>query len=470
MSTTRNVLDPTANYTPQEKKLNQPVPPNAATASEARPQNALGTNSGVQTGPTLTQQARDGAQMAYDTIASGLSSLTSNLPAASNLVPTAISGRTNEPHYRNKMPHVGGVGDLPGNASETSVCKFPDERIESGTQYRNNQPHVGGVGNLPGGPYETSVAKLPDERVTQGGLGTSSALKAAEDASRAGINAPQAGGMQQQLYQPNPSAAFPSGQKSDEIQGYAGGAGAGANAPFNQQQHGEQGRSKFSSYGLGREVGPGSGATDQGPSPISDHGPRGVTTTSNTLPHHEQATSPESAISDHPTQAHHEDDAQRRGGVTGRVQETLERNKERVKDTTTGMTGTHRDTGARHHDDDAQKRGGVTGRAQETLERNKEHIKDTTPGMTGTHHDTGTRHHDDSAARTEHSRPSNLDSSGTGTEHHEHEDSPTSPSKMDKLKGQFMKKKGQIFKDEEAIRQGENLKTTGQRFPELEHK
>ncbi|KAG5648971.1 hypothetical protein DXG03_000320 [Asterophora parasitica] len=63
----------------------------------------------------------------------------------------------------------GGVGSLPGNFSEVSVAKLPEERRQDVFPSHETDHEVlgktGGVGALPGGPDESRVALLPEERV-----------------------------------------------------------------------------------------------------------------------------------------------------------------------------------------------------------------------------------------------------------------------------------------------------------------
>ncbi|KNZ78103.1 hypothetical protein J132_02294 [Termitomyces sp. J132] len=62
-----------------------------------------------------------------------------------------------------------GVGSLPGNTSEVSVAKLPEERRLEGMPSHETDHEVlgksGGVGALPGGPNESRVALLPEERI-----------------------------------------------------------------------------------------------------------------------------------------------------------------------------------------------------------------------------------------------------------------------------------------------------------------
>ncbi|KAG6816149.1 hypothetical protein H0H87_008329 [Tephrocybe sp. NHM501043] len=64
---------------------------------------------------------------------------------------------------------AGGVGSLPGNYSEVSVAKTPEERrLEGMPSHETDHEVLGktrGVGALPGGPNESRVAMLPEERV-----------------------------------------------------------------------------------------------------------------------------------------------------------------------------------------------------------------------------------------------------------------------------------------------------------------
>ncbi|KAG6852583.1 hypothetical protein C0991_010841 [Blastosporella zonata] len=64
---------------------------------------------------------------------------------------------------------AGGVGSLPGNYSEISVAKTPEERrLEVMPSHETDHEilgKTGGVGPLPGGPNESRVAMLPEERI-----------------------------------------------------------------------------------------------------------------------------------------------------------------------------------------------------------------------------------------------------------------------------------------------------------------
>lgn len=72
---------------------------------------------------------------------------------------------------------AGGVGSLPGNISEVSVAKLPEERRQEGLPSHETNHEVlgktGGVGPLPGGPDESHVALLPEERDHSEGLDVS---------------------------------------------------------------------------------------------------------------------------------------------------------------------------------------------------------------------------------------------------------------------------------------------------------
>ncbi|KAF9257994.1 hypothetical protein L218DRAFT_935171 [Marasmius fiardii PR-910] len=81
------------------------------------------------------------------------------------------------------LEHSDGIGSLPGNASESSVAKLPDERANVQgskattlpTQEGPQKPfeRSDGIGSMPGNASESSVAKLPDERANvQGGKAT----------------------------------------------------------------------------------------------------------------------------------------------------------------------------------------------------------------------------------------------------------------------------------------------------------
>ncbi|KAG6825688.1 hypothetical protein H0H92_002829 [Tricholoma furcatifolium] len=97
----------------------------------------------------------------------------------------------------------GGVGSLPGNYSEVSVAKTPEERrLESLPSHDTNQEilgKTGGVGPLPGGPDESRVALLPEERSHpqyDTGIIGSAPIRATGMAGIAGLGAAGAASMQ----------------------------------------------------------------------------------------------------------------------------------------------------------------------------------------------------------------------------------------------------------------------------------
>ncbi|KAG7086084.1 hypothetical protein E1B28_003599 [Marasmius oreades] len=87
-----------------------------------------------------------------------------------------------------------GVGSLPGNASETSVAKLPEEReirdkemttmttLPSQDGPQKPLERSDGVGSLPGNASESSVAQLPEERAT--GMNTTTTLPTQEGAQK----------------------------------------------------------------------------------------------------------------------------------------------------------------------------------------------------------------------------------------------------------------------------------------------
>jgi len=122
--------------------------------------------------PGYLQQAREAlvslagtAQnaMGIDTPASTLKSLADNTKIDASMPTSEATGAA--PGER-----VGGVGALPGNASEEGVARLPAERTSvPSRELEGSFPgeRTGGVGALPGGLNESGVALLPDERAAE---------------------------------------------------------------------------------------------------------------------------------------------------------------------------------------------------------------------------------------------------------------------------------------------------------------
>jgi len=135
--------------------------------------------------PGYIQQAADLLSSATATVASYIPESVSN--AAAGVAQKVQPDTTRQ--YRNKMPHVGGVGDL-GTDSTENVALLPEERMHPDRTIMTGVTGVGGHPGEPGGVGDlgtdstADVVRLPEERehpdsvtsraadTTQGSLGT----------------------------------------------------------------------------------------------------------------------------------------------------------------------------------------------------------------------------------------------------------------------------------------------------------
>ncbi|KAG6917701.1 hypothetical protein DXG01_001473 [Tephrocybe rancida] len=125
---------------------------------------------------------------------------------------------------------AGGVGSLPGNYSEVSVAKLPEERrLESLPSHEDAVPgKSGGVGPLPGPPYESRVALLPEERIhPQYDTGVA-AVGGAEASAEAGGLGAMSGGTGSHMHQPEGDGQkFSPGGGDTNVPEHGPGTGAG---------------------------------------------------------------------------------------------------------------------------------------------------------------------------------------------------------------------------------------------------
>lgn len=115
--------------------------------------------------PGYVQQAADLLSNATATVASYIPAGVSN--AAAGVAQKVQPDPTKQ--YRNKMPHVGGVGDL-GTDSTEDVTLLPEERIHPDRTTMTGITRIGGHPGSPGGVGDlgtegtTDVVRLPEER------------------------------------------------------------------------------------------------------------------------------------------------------------------------------------------------------------------------------------------------------------------------------------------------------------------
>ncbi|KAG8717671.1 hypothetical protein FRC08_006991 [Ceratobasidium sp. 394] len=148
----------------------QAAPPNVAPTSDA---------------PGYLQQARETLASMAGTVqnAVGIETPSSTLHGLAENTKIKASMPSSEKTGAAPGEHVGGVGALPGNASEEGVARLPAERTSMPSQeYEGAYPGEktgGGVGALPGKFNESGVALLPDERAAEAKAGVESSAYAA---------------------------------------------------------------------------------------------------------------------------------------------------------------------------------------------------------------------------------------------------------------------------------------------------
>ncbi|KAG8740187.1 hypothetical protein FRC10_004626 [Ceratobasidium sp. 414] len=135
--------------------------------------------------PGYLQQARETLASVAGTVqnAVGIDTPSSTLHGLADNAKIRASMPSSEKTGAAPGEHVGGVGALPGNASEEGVARLPAERTSMPSQeYEGAYPGEktgGGVGALPGKFNESGVALLPDERAAEGKAGVESSAYAA---------------------------------------------------------------------------------------------------------------------------------------------------------------------------------------------------------------------------------------------------------------------------------------------------
>ncbi|ESK86501.1 hypothetical protein Moror_9852 [Moniliophthora roreri MCA 2997] len=171
------VLDMAKQYLPGQQDVQQALRNATETAKQYLPQSVAAYLPGGTTHPT-TLPSQDGPQKPFEH-SDGVGSLPGNqseasvakLPDEREAETQSPSGITTHPTTlpsqdgpQEPFEHSNGVGSLPGNQSEASVAKLPDERK---AKTENTSASSGGVGDLPGSHSEAGVAKLPEERALE---------------------------------------------------------------------------------------------------------------------------------------------------------------------------------------------------------------------------------------------------------------------------------------------------------------
>ncbi|KAG9123392.1 hypothetical protein FRC07_015003 [Ceratobasidium sp. 392] len=142
-----------------------------------------------QQAPGYLQQAREALISAAGTVqnAMGIETPASTMRGLAENTKIDASMPSSENTGAAPGERVGGVGALPGNASEEGVARLPAERTSvPSREYEGTYPgeKTGGVGALPGKFNESGVALLPDERAAEAKAGVeSSAFAAAHPSS-----------------------------------------------------------------------------------------------------------------------------------------------------------------------------------------------------------------------------------------------------------------------------------------------
>ncbi|KAG9104662.1 hypothetical protein FRC06_000426, partial [Ceratobasidium sp. 370] len=134
--------------------------------------------------PGYLQQARETLASMAGTVqnAVGIETPSSTLHGLAENTKIKASMPSSEKTGAAPGEHVGGVGALPGNASEEGVARLPAERTSvPSREYEGAYPgeRTGGVGALPGNFNESGVALLPDERAAEGKASVESSAHAA---------------------------------------------------------------------------------------------------------------------------------------------------------------------------------------------------------------------------------------------------------------------------------------------------
>ncbi|KAG8737946.1 hypothetical protein FRC12_016962, partial [Ceratobasidium sp. 428] len=147
--------------------------------------NTTTTTTTTTNAPGYLQQAREALVSAAGTVqnAVGIETPASTMLGLAENTKIQASMPSTENTGAAPGEHVGGVGALPGNASEEGVARLPAERMSvPSRELEGSYPGEktgGGVGALPGKFNESGVALLPDERAEQGKANLESSAYAA---------------------------------------------------------------------------------------------------------------------------------------------------------------------------------------------------------------------------------------------------------------------------------------------------
>jgi len=146
--------------------------------------NATGAPAPAENAPGYLQQAREALVSLAGTAqnAIGIETPASTIHGLAENTKVDASMPTSEATGAAPGERVGGIGALPGNASEEGVARLPAERTSvPSRELEGAYPgeKTGGIGALPGGLNESGVALLPDERAAETKAGVESSAHAA---------------------------------------------------------------------------------------------------------------------------------------------------------------------------------------------------------------------------------------------------------------------------------------------------
>jgi len=163
------IITTTTNTIEHGPQAHDPLPAASTTTTHAT---ATTDAAPASDAPGYLQQAREALASLAGTAqnAMGIDTPSSTLQSLANNTKIDASMPTSEATGATPGEHVGGVGALPGNASEEGVARLPAERTSvPSRELEGSFPgeKTGGVGALPGGLNESGVALLPDERAAE---------------------------------------------------------------------------------------------------------------------------------------------------------------------------------------------------------------------------------------------------------------------------------------------------------------
>ncbi|KAF5378477.1 hypothetical protein D9615_007080 [Tricholomella constricta] len=186
----QGVLDSARQYLPAQKGVQSAFHSATETAKQYLPESVasyLPASSGDdKNSPLPSKEVPGGSRVGVGSLPGNLSeasvaklpeerAMEGSLPSTKNATAAAPPHTAHLATFKYSMPSTetpsgsyGGVGSLPGNYSEVSVAKLPEERRQEVLPSHETDHEVlgktGGVGALPGGPDESRVALLPEER------------------------------------------------------------------------------------------------------------------------------------------------------------------------------------------------------------------------------------------------------------------------------------------------------------------